>query len=33
VFEIKVLRKIFEPKRGEFTGSWRELHNDELRSL
>jgi hypothetical protein len=29
VFENKVLR-IFEPKRGEVTGEWRKLHNEEL---
>jgi hypothetical protein len=32
VFENKVLRKIFGPKREE-DGSWRKLHNDELHSL
>jgi hypothetical protein len=32
VFENRVLRKIFGPKREE-DGSWRELHNDELHSL
>jgi hypothetical protein len=32
VFENSVLRKIFGPKREE-DGSWRKLHNDELRSL
>jgi hypothetical protein len=32
VFEIRVLRKIFRPKREE-DGSWRKLHNDELHSL
>jgi hypothetical protein len=32
VFEDRVLRKIFGPKRGE-DGSWRKLHNDELHSL
>jgi hypothetical protein len=31
VFENSVLRKIFGPKREEY-GSWRKLHNDELRS-
>jgi hypothetical protein len=31
VFENRVLRKIFEPKREE-DGSWRKLHNDELNS-
>jgi hypothetical protein len=32
VFENRVLRRIFEPKRG-VDGSWRKLHNDELHSL
>jgi hypothetical protein len=32
VFENRVLRKIFGPKREEH-GSWRKLHNDELHSL
>jgi hypothetical protein len=32
VFENRVLRKIFRPKREE-DGSWRKLHNDELHSL
>jgi hypothetical protein len=32
VFENKVLRKIYGPKREE-DGSWRKLHNDELHSL
>jgi hypothetical protein len=32
VFENRVLRKIFGPKRDE-EGSWRKLHNDELHSL
>jgi hypothetical protein len=32
VFENRVLRRIFGPKREE-DGSWRNLHNDELRSL
>jgi hypothetical protein len=30
VFENRVLRKIFVPKREE-DGSWRKLHNDDLR--
>ena len=30
VFENRVLRKIFGPKRDEVTGEWRKLHNDEL---
>jgi hypothetical protein len=32
VFENRVLRRIFGPKREE-VGSWRKLHNDELHSL
>jgi hypothetical protein len=32
VFENRVLRKIFGPKREE-DRSWRKLHNDELHSL
>jgi hypothetical protein len=32
VFENRVLRKIFGPKREE-DGLWRKLHNDELHSL
>jgi hypothetical protein len=32
VFENRVLRMIFGPKREE-DGSWRKLHNDELHSL
>jgi hypothetical protein len=31
VFENKVLRRIFEPKRDEVTGRWRNLHNEDLR--
>jgi len=30
VFENKVLRTIFEPKKDEETGEWRKLHNEEL---
>jgi hypothetical protein len=33
VFENRVLRKIFGPKRDEVIGGWRELHNEELRDL
>jgi hypothetical protein len=33
VFENRVLRRIFDPKRDEVTGDWRELHNEELRNL
>jgi hypothetical protein len=32
VFENRVLRRIFEPKREE-DGSWRKLHNNQLHSL
>jgi hypothetical protein len=31
VFENRVLRRIFGPKRDEETGGWRKLHNEELR--
>jgi hypothetical protein len=30
VFENRVLRRIFGPKRDEVTGKWRRLHNKEL---
>jgi hypothetical protein len=30
VFENRVLRRIFRPKRVEVTGGWRKLHNEEL---
>jgi hypothetical protein len=30
VFENRVLRKIFGPKRDEVTGEWRKLHNEKL---
>jgi hypothetical protein len=33
VFENRVLRRIFGPKRDEVTGEWRKLHNDELHIL
>jgi hypothetical protein len=33
VFENRVLRRIFGPKRDEMTGEWRKLHNEELRDL
>jgi hypothetical protein len=33
VFENRVLRKIFGPKRDEVTGEWRKLHNEELHDL
>jgi hypothetical protein len=31
VFENRVLRRIFGPKRDEMMGEWRKLHNKELR--
>jgi hypothetical protein len=33
VFENRVLRRIFGPKRDEVTGEWRKLLNKELRDL
>jgi hypothetical protein len=33
VFENRVLRRIFGPKRDEVTAEWRKLHNEELRDL
>jgi hypothetical protein len=33
VFENRVLRRIFGPKRDEVTGEWRKLHNEELNIL
>jgi hypothetical protein len=33
VFENRVLRRIFGPKRDEVTGEWNKLHNEELRDL
>ena len=33
VFENRVLRRVFEPKRDEVTGEWRKLHNEELNDL
>jgi hypothetical protein len=33
VFENRVLRRIFGPKRDEVKGEWRKLHNEELRDL
>ena len=31
MFENRVLRRVFGPKRDEVTGEWRKLHNEELR--
>jgi hypothetical protein len=33
VFQNRVLKKIFGPKRNEVTGGWRKLHNEELHYL
>jgi hypothetical protein len=33
VFENKVLRRIFGPRRDDVTGDWRRLHNEELNDL
>jgi hypothetical protein len=33
VFENRVLRRIFGPKRDQVTGEWRKLHNEELNDL
>jgi hypothetical protein len=33
VFENRVLRRIFGPKRDEVTGEWRKLHNEDLHIL
>ena len=30
MFENRVLRRAFGPKRDEITGKWRKLHNEEL---
>ena len=33
VFENRVLRRIFGPRRDRVTGEWRKLHNEELNDL
>jgi hypothetical protein len=33
VFENRVLRRIFGPKRDGVTGEWRRLHNEELNDV
>ena len=33
VFENRVLRRVFGPKRDEVTGEWRKLHNEEVSDL
>jgi hypothetical protein len=33
VFENRVLRRIFGPKRDEVTGDWRKVHNEKLHNF
>jgi hypothetical protein len=33
MFENRMLRRIFGPKKDEVTGGWRKLHNVELHNL
>ena len=33
MFENRVLRRMFEPKRDEVTREWRKLHNEESNDL
>ena len=33
MFENKVLRRVFGPRRDEVTGDWRRLHNEEINVL
>ena len=33
MYENRVLRRIFGPKKDEVTGEWRRLHNEELNDL
>jgi hypothetical protein len=33
MFENRVLRRIFGPKRDEVIGGWKKLHNEELHNL
>jgi hypothetical protein len=33
VFENRVLRRVFRPKRDGVAGGWRKLHNEELHNL
>jgi hypothetical protein len=33
VFENRLLRRIFGPKRDEMVGGWRKVHNEELHNL
>jgi hypothetical protein len=33
VYENRVLRRIFGPKRDEVTGDWRRVHSEELHNV
>jgi hypothetical protein len=33
VYENRVLRRVFGPKRDEVTGKWRKLHNEKLNDM
>ena len=33
MFENRVLRRVFGPRRDGVTGEWRKLHNEELNDL
>jgi len=33
VFEKRVLRRVFGPRRDKVTGEWKKLHNEELNHL
>jgi len=33
VFDNRLLRRVFGPKRDEVTGEWRKLYNEELRDF
>ena len=33
VFENRVLRRVFGPRKDEVTGEWKKLHNEELSDL
>jgi hypothetical protein len=33
VFENRILKRIFEPKKDGVMGGWRKLHNEELHNL
>jgi hypothetical protein len=33
VYENRVLRRMFRPKREEFAGGWRRLHHEQLHNV